>query len=286
MSFDDDLDRLLRRSFDEARPNGSHGVLGLREGAVAQARRIRRRRRVGAALGSTTVVATLVAGASVLGPVGWLGGGADATVGVAAGQPGTAPAPGVTPASPESPYSLSAFVPDPESLPTGLAYTAPVAEDRDARGSVIGQVCDGVRVADTTGMDQAPHAVANAWRMALSPDEVVPRHSVKVTLTGWTRGTGAERFADLQGNRQGCRFNLEYERLTWPGRDTGTTWLVRLGTGDSASRLAAQRVGDVIVAVEVSLREGEAAEQQNAIALSDAIAASLRVSSLPAARGE
>lgn len=53
MSIDDDLDRLLQGAFDQARPTGHEDLRGLREGPVARAHGLRRRRRIGTAAVST-----------------------------------------------------------------------------------------------------------------------------------------------------------------------------------------------------------------------------------------
>lgn len=283
MSIDDDLDRLLQRTFDGARPTGNEDVRGLREGAVARAHGLRRRKRVGTVAVSAVATAALVGGVATVVAGGWLGVGTGSTS--PASQLSSAPARVQAPVAPETSYALGAFVPAQAALPAGLLYADAVEERPDAGGAVVGQSCDGERVADTTGMDLVPHAVSSADRMALSREDPTGVDAVHVTITGWARGTGAQRFADLQQNRQACRFATEYERLTWPGRDPATTWMVKLGQGEYASYIAAQRIGDVIVAVDVRLRGGEESSRQNAVRLSDAIVARLKASDLSAAKG-
>jgi len=190
------------------------------------------------------------------------------------------------PSAPGEASGLVRFFPDESSLPAGFIYQGEALEVTAAAPVMGVQACDPALVDDDSGMDSAPEAEAQASRMAYTGKGLGGDGAVTVTVSEWATGTGPEMFADLQGNTMMCRFDGSYDRLPWAGRDTASTWLSkhRSLTG-LVQYLAAQRVGDVIVAAVVDEQGDQKSATATAIRLSDEAVAKIRASDLPAAKG-
>lgn len=184
-------------------------------------------------------------------------------------------------------YDFGDVLPDAASLPNGVVYDGSPVMGTNAAPVMGLQGCDSSSFEDA-GADVAPKPVALVRAAAWAGRGEAGDDGVDVTVSGWATGTGAARFADLQSNTMTCRFSQAYNRLDWAGRDTRTTWLSEHPYGGKdgyAFFLAAQRVGDVIVAVVTDQQGENEAAKQNAIRLSDEVVAKLRASDLPAAKG-
>lgn len=114
-----------------------------------------------------------------------------------------------------------------------------------------------------------------------------PQRTVIMIVTGWERGTGAARFTDLVEDTGACRWLLLQHPASTAGLDGDDVW----AASDEGGRhglhgRAAVRLGDVIVAVEVTdpdLSETAAAKEARRLVM---IAAErLRTSGLSAVKG-
>jgi len=190
------------------------------------------------------------------------------------------------PSAPGEASGLVRFFPDESSLPAGFIYQGEALEVTAAAPVMGVQACDPALVDDDSGMDSAPEAEAQASRMAYTGKGLGGDGAVTVTVSEWATGTGPEMFADLQGNTMMCRFDGSYDRLSWAGRDTASTWLSKHGNpAGLVQYLAAQRVGDLIVAAVVDEQGDRKSATATAIRLSDEAVAKLKASDLPAAKG-
>ncbi len=190
------------------------------------------------------------------------------------------------PSAPVEASGLLKFFPDESSLPAGLIYQGEPL-DTPAAAPVMGiQACDPGLVDTSSGMDDAPEAEAQVSQMAYTGKGLGGDGALTVTVSQWAAGTGAEMFADLKSNTMMCRFVGSYHRLSWAGRDPGSTWLSKHGSRTGLVQyVAAQRVGDVIVAVVIDEQADEKASTTAAIRLSDESVAKLKASNLPAVKG-
>jgi hypothetical protein len=125
--------------------------------------------------------------------------------------------------------------------------------------------------------------VAGSQQDAWAGDGAGADPSVSFGVTGWPTGSGAVSFRHLQKDTGRCAWMPHQQRVSWPGEDTGDTWLSRSTEGADAY-LAARRVGDVIVSVVVDSLPADDAKAE-AIRLSGIVAAKVAASGLPAAEG-
>ncbi|KGN39608.1 hypothetical protein [Knoellia subterranea] len=183
-------------------------------------------------------------------------------------------------------YDFGDVFPEESSMPAGFVFHGEPLRTTNAAPVMGVHACDPATVDDPTGMDTAPNAVAQVSRMAYTGRGLGGDSALHITVSGWARGTGPAMFSALQDDRMTCRFHGPYDRLPWAGRDSDSTWLSKHTNGGGLVQyLAAQRVGDVIVAVVMDEAGDGTAATQTAIRLSDEIVAKLKASRLPAAEG-
>ena len=215
-------------------------------------------------------------------------------LGASADAPNAASRPGAAsprkPDATENAYALGEqLFPATAQLGHGMRYHGRPIDGPLTPAASSAQVCDPGLVEQVKGVatDHSPRPVSGtqnmAWAGSGSGGVVAP--NVSVTITGWRTGTGAARFADLQGNRGFCVWMPAQARVDWPGADPSRTWLSRSAGGGPEQYLASQRVGDLIVSVVVGGLPGDQ-DKSEAIRLSDLVAGRVRASRLPAAEGK
>ncbi|KQU70680.1 hypothetical protein [Phycicoccus sp. Root101] len=202
--------------------------------------------------------------------------------------PNAASAPGASPAAPlvaAEEYRFGDVLPTVAELGHGLRYHGDAIHGRTVPAS-SGQLCDlsGLPAARVAQANAAPHPVAGTLQSAWSGDGQGPDPSVDINVTGYSAGTGPEAFRRLQQDTGPCTWLPAQERQAWPGEDDQQTWLSRGAGADSATYIAARRLGDVIVSVQVVGFSAQDAHDE-AVRVNGIIAQKLRDSGLPAARG-
>ena len=207
--------------------------------------------------------------------------GASATVPNDASAPG-APEPGpvVVPAA----YEIGDVFPAADRLGHGMTYHGDPLTGTGTPAAAGAQICDLSGFADRAEREARPGPVAGAQRDAWGGDGNGPDPSVTFSVTGWAKGTGAARFADLQQDRGRCAWMPEQERDTWAGQDGATTWLSHSTEPGHSAFLAARRVGDLIVSVVVENLPAEQARAE-AVRLNGILAANVAATGLAAAKG-
>jgi hypothetical protein len=181
-------------------------------------------------------------------------------------------------------YEFADVFPAASQLRFGMRYHDDPLVSRDMPAATGAQVCDLTgRPGRQATSDAAPHPVAGSQQDAWAGDGAGADPSVSFGVTGWPTGSGAVSFRHLQKDTGRCAWMPHQQRVSWPGEDTGDTWLSRSTEGADAY-LAARRVGDVIVSVVVDRLPADDAKAE-AIRLSGIVAAKVAASGLPAAEG-
>ena len=186
-------------------------------------------------------------------------------------------------------YPLEVAWPKDGELPGGATWREPAHQYPNLPTAMNVQMCDPFEVAARRGGGQetGPGPVSGVNRSAWTGDGTGQADTqVTVTVTGWAKGTGAARFADLRNDTGRCIFSSPQAVHLWASHPSGTALLSET-TGDAGgiTWLAAQRVGDLIVSVVVQARTDADGAKAGAAALSDTLARDLRTSGLPAAKG-
>jgi hypothetical protein len=183
-------------------------------------------------------------------------------------------------------YLFGDVFPAEADLPGRMTYHGDPSDYRRTPPARGAQMCDGIVVAEEApGQEDGPEPVAGKSQSAWAASGLPAHPSADLVVTGWARGTGAARFADLQSNRGTCIWQFDQTREDWPGADPGRTWLSTTPYGGAVQYVAAQRVGDVIVSAVV-VAPSRVDARNYAIALSDKVAQKVRASGIPAAKGK
>lgn len=208
-------------------------------------------------------------------------------LGSSATPPNAASAPGAPDQGPvvaKAAYEIGDVFPAAEQLGYGMTYHGGALTGTGTPAASGAQVCDLGGFADRAEREAKPGPVAGAQRDAWAGDGNGPDPSVTFSVTGWAKGTGAARFADLQQDRGRCAWMPGQQRDTWAGQDPSTTWLSHSTEPGDVRYLASRRVGDLIVSVVVSNLPADQARAQ-AVRLNGILTAGVASSGLPAAKG-
>ncbi|WP_406829996.1 hypothetical protein ABEG17_13485 [Pedococcus sp. KACC 23699] len=209
-------------------------------------------------------------------------------LGKSAAAPNAASAPGASPAAPlvaAEEYRFGDVFPTIAQLGHDLRYHGDASHGRNIPAS-SGQFCDlsGLSAARVAEANAAPHPVAGTLQGAWSGDGQGLDPSVDIAVTGYPTGTGPEAFRRLQQDTGPCTWLPAQERQAWPGEDDQQTWLSRGAGAGSATYIAARRLGDVIVSVQVVGLSAQDARDE-AVRVNGIVAKNVRDSGLPAAAG-
>ncbi|GAB3444700.1 hypothetical protein GCM10027517_24710 [Phycicoccus ginsengisoli] len=208
-------------------------------------------------------------------------------LGSSASAPNDASAPGASaqvPVLAAPAYEIGDVFPTADQLGHGLAYHGDALTGTGTPAAPGAQVCDLSGFADRAEREAKPGPVAGAQRDAWAGDGNGPDPSVTFSVTGWAKGTGAARFAELQQDRGRCAWMPDQQRDTWMGQDPATTWLSHSTAPGHTAFLASRRVGDLIVSVVVSNLPADQARAE-AVRLNGILTAGVASSGLPAAKG-
>lgn len=181
-------------------------------------------------------------------------------------------------------YAFGDVFPAASQLRFGMRYHGDPLVSRDIPAATGAQLCDlTVQPGRQATSDASLQPVAGSQQDAWAGNGAGADPSVSFGVTGWPTESGAVSFRDLQKNTGRCAWMPPQQRVSWPGEDTGDTWLSR-STEGGVAYLAARRVGDVIVSVVVRTLPADDAKDE-AIRLSGIVAAKVAASGLPAAVG-
>lgn len=283
MSIDEDLDRLLERTFAQARPMGHEDVRGIRAGAVAKAHRIRRKRRITVGAVSALVTAALVVGVGSLGG-GWFDRSSTSDAVLPAGQRDWSD---FANSAAGQAYSFPNEV-NSAATPPGMSS----APDDQIVGVEPRDSASPLRLAgscvQTQTAGEAQQWVAQTRSNYVPPNDLVgSKRAAELGLVGFRTGTGTDAFREFVSGRGQCMARSDLELTTWDGvGDDGALFLPKpWATGTAQFALASVRVGDVMI-FGASLAPTAAEARQEATAIASRAATRLVQIGYPPALGK
>ena len=186
-------------------------------------------------------------------------------------------------------YPLDVTWPKDGELPGGAKWAEVAHQYPNVPAAMDVQLCDPSEVAARRGGGQetGPGPISGVNRSAWTGDGTGKADTVvTVTITGWAKGTGPARFADLRDDTGRCIYFTPQVAHPWAGHAADDALLSETkGALDEITWLAAQRVGDLIVSVVVRATSDSEGARSDAARLSDTLARDLRTSGMPAAKG-